>query len=86
MIVASLSFYHFGNQGTFTPVGAQGEFHGEPPKETNFPPEFCNEICIIYNNNNNKNTFIKRIMKRPQSAVQEVLKLQKKTYNYSKQS
>ena len=33
------------DQGTFTPVGAQGE---PPPWETTFPPEFCNEICTIY--------------------------------------
>ena len=36
------------DQGTFTPVGAQGGFHGTPPEKTTFPPEFCNEICTIY--------------------------------------
>ena len=34
-------------QGTFPPVGAQGGSM-EPPKKTNFLPEFCNEICTIY--------------------------------------
>ena len=46
----------------------------------------CLNFGDFNNNNNNKNTFIKRIMKRPQSAVQEVLKLQKQTFDYSKQS
>ena len=39
------------DQGTFTPVGAQGgggRFPWNPPKKTTFPPEFCNEICTIY--------------------------------------
>ena len=37
----------FSDQGTFTPVGAQGGSM-EPPEKTTFPPEFCNEICTIY--------------------------------------
>ena len=42
--------FNTSDQGTFTPVGAQGgRFHGTPPpRETTFPPEFCNEICTIY--------------------------------------
>ena len=36
------------DQGTFTPVSAQGGFHGTPPEKTTFPPEFCSEICTIY--------------------------------------
>ena len=36
------------DQGTFTPIGAQGRFHWTPPKKTTFPPEFCNEMCTIY--------------------------------------
>ena len=36
------------DQGTFTPVGAQGGFHGTHLEKTTFPPEFCNEICTIY--------------------------------------
>ena len=35
------------DQGTFTPVGAQG-VPWNPPEKTTFPPEFCNEICTIY--------------------------------------
>ena len=31
---------HLSDQGTFSPVGAQGD--------STFPPEFCNEICTIY--------------------------------------
>ena len=34
--------------GTFTPVAAQGGFHGTSLKKTTFPSEFCNEICTIY--------------------------------------
>ena len=34
------------DQGTFTPIGAQGGSM-EPPKKTTFPPEFCNEIYTI---------------------------------------
>ena len=42
-------YQHLSDQGTFTPVGAQGVFHETPPlKITTFPPEFCNEICTIY--------------------------------------
>ena len=41
--------YHLSDQGNFTPVGAQGGFHGTPPPvKATFPPEFCNEICTIY--------------------------------------
>ena len=36
------------DQGTFTPVGAQGGSMEPPLKKTTFPPEFCNEICTIY--------------------------------------
>ena len=44
------TFCTFGSksdQGTFTPVSAQG-VPLEPPKKITFPPEFCNEICTIY--------------------------------------
>ena len=41
--------YHLSDQGTFTPVSAQGGGSMEPPlRKTTFPPEFCNEICTIY--------------------------------------
>ena len=52
--VCFLSFYlltdlnDLSDQGTFTPVSAQGGVPWNPPEKTTFPPEFCNEICTIY--------------------------------------
>ena len=39
------------DQGSFTPVGAQGGVPWNPPKKTTFPFshfKFCNEICTVY--------------------------------------
>ena len=40
--------YYLSDQGTFTPVGAQGGLHRTPLKKTTFPPEFRNEIWNLH--------------------------------------
>ena len=42
-VATNVLLRHLSDQGTFTPVGAQGG-----PEKTTFPPEFWNEICTIY--------------------------------------
>ena len=63
------------DQGTFTPVGAQGGFHG-PPEKTTFTPEFCIEIYTIYVQAIKKSQFCKKKTKQNKTKHVNVVPFQ----------
>ena len=56
-------YQHLSDQGTFTPIGAQGGGSMKPPEKTTSPPEFCNEICTICVRAIKKSQFCKKKIK-----------------------